>query len=438
MKIEYISNTGFYIENNGVVFGMDLWLTQGAFEGSWFHFPQLRQTRFNIQDCSFIYISHIHPDHCDFTALANAKPQTRFIVPNYFNNLLARKLKAFGFKNVTSLAPEEELELAPELRIRLFPQFTNNLFHEAAFGSLIDSALLIKWEGRTILNCNDNYLNPEWSKRLSAEYPNLDLLLAPHSASGPYPANFRNLSLAEKKIEAERLQKQYISHWCESVRQIAPKIAVPCAAEYVVVGNLYQKNEYIGLADSEMAVSELISLQGGKSPTLPIQLDCGSILDIDTGIVEGLLIRKYSLSEKMEFAKSLDFIPFDYQWEDTFADVDFDKLFMSARQALWTKQKQMNWFLDYRVVFFIDERAEYGFNFATEDVEFISFENYCRSKPIIECYLTRQLFYQILMRRAHWNNAEGGLHIEFYRDPNIYIPEIFTLLSFLCIPMLRA
>lgn len=139
----------------------------------------------------------------------------------------------------------------------------------------------------------------------------------------------------------------------------------------------------------------------------------------------------------MEFAKSLKFIPFDYQWEDSFADVDFDRLFISARQALWTKQKQMNWFLNYRVVLFIDERAEYGFNFSTEDIEFISPENYCRSKPILECYLTRQLFYQILTRRAHWNNAEGGLHIEFYRDPNTYIPEVFTLLSFLCVPVLR-
>ncbi len=437
MKLEFVSNTGFYLENNGIVFGMDLWLTQGAFEGSWFHFPPLRQTRFNVRDCSFIYISHIHPDHCDFATLAKANRETKFIVPNYFNNLLARKLRAFGFKNIASLAPEEELELAPQLRVRLFPQFTNNLFHEAAFGNLIDSALMVEWEGRTIINCNDNYLNPKWSKRLSAEYPNLDLLLAPHSASGPYPANFNNLSLAEKKTESERLQKQYISHWCESVIQLAPKIAVPCAAEYAVVGNLCHKNEYMGLADPAMAVSELIRLQEGESPTLPIQLDCGTILDIDTGLVEGLPVRQYSLSEKLEFANALNFIPFDYQWEDSFSDIDFDELFVSARQALWRKQKQMNWFLNYRVVFIIDERPEYAFNFSAEDVELDLSEEYCRSRPVLECYLSRQLLYQILSRRAHWNNAEGGMHIEFYRDPNTYIPEVFTLLSFLCVPASR-
>ncbi len=438
MRLEFVSNTGMYIENDGIVFGMDLWLTQGAFEGSWFHFPPLRPTRFNVRDCSFIYISHIHPDHCDFAALANAKSQTRFIVPNYFNNLLERKLNAFGFNNITSLAPEDELELTPQLKVRLLPQFANNIFHEAAFGSLIDSALMITWDGRKILNCNDNYLTPEWCKRLSTEYPNIDLLLAPHSASGPYPANFRNLSLAEKRIESERLQNKYVSHWCRSVAQLEPKIAVPCAAEYAVVGNLYQKNEYMGLADPAAAVLELVRLQGGKTPTLPVQLDCGSILDIDTGRLDGLPVRKYSLNEKMDFAKGLDFISFDYQWEDAFIDADFNQLFALARQALWRKQKQMNWFLDYSVVFVIDEHPKYGFNFSSEEVELHSFARYCRGRPILECYLSRQLFYQILTRRAHWNNAEGGLHIEFYRDPNIYIPEVFTLLSFLCVPVSRA
>jgi hypothetical protein len=54
-----------------------------------------------------------------------------------------------------------------------------------------------------------------------------------------------------------------------------------------------------------------------------------------------------------------------------------------------------------------------------------------RREPYLECFLPRPLLYQILVRRAHWNNAEGGLHIDFFRRPNEYVPEVFTLLSFL-------
>jgi hypothetical protein len=166
LKLEFISNTGCYLEHDGVVFGMDPWLTQGAFEGSWFHFPPLRPTKWSVRDCKYIYVSHLHPDHCDFHALRDARPSTRFVVPDYFNRLLERKLKAFGFQHVVSLPANGRAELEPGLQVDLFPQFKNNLFHEAAFGNLIDSALCLQWGGRTILNCNDNYLTEGWARKL--------------------------------------------------------------------------------------------------------------------------------------------------------------------------------------------------------------------------------------------------------------------------------
>src|SRR5206468_5563814 len=43
----------------------DPWLTDGAFDGSWFHFPPLRTTPADLQDITHIYLSHIHPDHFD-------------------------------------------------------------------------------------------------------------------------------------------------------------------------------------------------------------------------------------------------------------------------------------------------------------------------------------------------------------------------------------
>ena len=46
MELEFLSNTGVYLASEGHVFGMDLWYTQGAFEGSWYHFPPLRPTKY--------------------------------------------------------------------------------------------------------------------------------------------------------------------------------------------------------------------------------------------------------------------------------------------------------------------------------------------------------------------------------------------------------
>lgn len=431
MKLEFISNTGFYLESGGVVFGMDPWLTQGAFEGSWFHYPPLRQTRWSVADCKYIYISHLHPDHCDFHALRTARPDTRFIVPDYFNRLLERKLKAFGFRQILSMAPNSRAELEPGLTVDLFPQFKNNLFHQAAFGNLIDSAICLQWGGRTILNCNDNYLTEEWARKLKAAYPPIDLLLAPHSASGPYPASFRNLSRAKKEAEARRLQTQYVAHWGDMVQILEPRLAVPCAAEYVVVGSLHEKNPYIGLAEAKDAITDLIRRQAGETPVRPVQLDCGSILDVVTGTLEGLPVRHGTEDERRDFILRHRDIPFDYQWEDSFSDVDFDALVRSARASLWKKQQRLGWKRDYNVYLTIDEVPSYAFNFARDGIEQLGEDRDGRREPFLECFMPRPLLYQILVRRAHWNNAEGGLHIDFFRRPNEYVPEVFTLLSFL-------
>ena len=37
----------------------------------------------------------------------------------------------------------------------------------------------------------------------------------------------------------------------------------------------------------------------------------------------------------------------------------------------------------------------------------------------------------ILTRHCHWNNAYHGCHVDWYRSPDVYRPEIQTLMSFL-------
>jgi hypothetical protein len=112
-------------------------------------------------------------------------------------------------------------------------------------------------------------------------------------------------------------------------------------------------------------------------------------------------------------------------------EADFDTLVRSARAGLWKKQQRLNWKKDYNVYLTVDEVPSYAFNFAREELAVLDGRAPERREPYLECFLPRPLFYQILVRRAHWNNAEGGLHIDFFRRPNEYVPEVFTLLSFL-------
>lgn len=433
MELEFISNTGAYITHDGLTLGLDPWLTPGAFEGSWYHYPPLRKTRSSVVDCDAIYISHIHPDHCDFNTIRQARADCLFIVPSYFNDLIKRKLAVFGFTNVISLSDNEEAVVLGSIKVKLFGQFVKSLGSKSAqFGSLIDTAILIEWDGRTILNCNDNYLDVDSAHEILKQHPTIDCALMPHSASGPYPASFMNMTLDERRSEADRLQHEYVDLFVQTTAVLSPRLVSPTAAEYVIVGRNWDRNDHIGLATPEMAVDAWNHYKDKHGHQTEIkQLDCGTILNIDTGKVSGLMPRSFSLEEKMKFAENLKSVSFRYEWEDTCPSVEeFERLMQEARKELWKMQTRLDWFRDYNMVLNIDERIGYKFNFDNEGIEKMNLSNIDDLDNYVMAYVSTQLIYSIITGRVHWNNAEGGLHIDFFRKPNIFIPEVYTLMSF--------
>jgi len=55
-------------------------------------------------------------------------------------------------------------------------------------------------------------------------------------------------------------------------------------------------------------------------------------------------------------------------------------------------------------------------------------ENFDGNK--LECRMDERLLRRILDRKSHWNNAEIGAHINFIRSPNVYEPDLHTILQF--------
>ncbi len=259
----------------------------------------------------------------------------------------------------------------------------------------------------------------------------------PHSASGPYPASFRNLSLDEKKAEARRLQQDYIEQFVKMGRIVRPRLLVPCAAEYVVVGELHHKNQYIGLASADEATAAFNAVaQEQGIETRAVRMDCGSLLDVGSGAVGGPPIRTWTEDDRTAFAASYKDVPFSYQWESDTADADeWLGLICAARANMWSRQQRLDWKRDHNVYLNLDDDdALFHLNFNSPSVRHEPDSGVTRVKPYLECFLSRQLLHAIVTRKAHWNNAEGGLHIDFFRDPNLYVPEAFTLLSFFHCP----
>lgn len=51
-------------------------------------------------------------------------------------------------------------------------------------------------------------------------------------------------------------------------------------------------------------------------------------------------------------------------------------------------------------------------------------------EPYVKITLDRRLFFQILLKKAHWNNAEIGSHLTFERKPDFFDRSFYLTLSY--------
>ncbi len=98
--------------------------------------------------------------------------------------------------------------------------------------------------------------------------------------------------------------------------------------------------------------------------------------------------------------------------------------FAAARARVWRAQERLKCFPDVDVVVAAGPSL-FFFNMATLEPP----DREIR-EPYLMCFLRADRLEQIFRRELHWNSAEIGCLIAFDRRPNIYAPDVHTLMSF--------
>lgn len=88
MRIQNVASACVVIEHHGIRVLCDPWLSESAYMGSWYHNPPLTVRPEDFHDVDFIYLSHIHQDHCDLETLKRLNIETD---PRLLRRLLTRK-----------------------------------------------------------------------------------------------------------------------------------------------------------------------------------------------------------------------------------------------------------------------------------------------------------------------------------------------------------
>lgn len=113
-----------------------------------------------------------------------------------------------------------------------------------------------------------------------------------------------------------------------------------------------------------------------------------------------------------------------YPYEDD-SEPDPEKLFNDcglARHNLWIAQNKFDFFPEFFIYI-----NNIGFSLSEDN---IASDPPRILTPRLCADLDPRLLRRILDKKAHWNNAEIGCHIEFEREPDIYNPDTHLLMSF--------
>ena len=77
MRISFLASATVLIETRGLKILTDPWLCDGAFYGSWCHYPPVDIDRIDFGEIDYVYLSHVHPDHLDPATFARIQNPIR-------------------------------------------------------------------------------------------------------------------------------------------------------------------------------------------------------------------------------------------------------------------------------------------------------------------------------------------------------------------------
>lgn len=428
MKLTNFGGATAILEYRGKRMLFDPWLDDGIYHGAWYHYPPLKAGIGDLGHLDYVYISHIHEDHCSAGTIKHINRDAEIIVMGREPNLVLQFLNSngFKFKAVHCIRPQTPLEISPGLIVDMV---TADPGHELNY--FIDSGLILQWDGHVIYNANDCPPYEAGLRYIKKQYRDIHLALLPYAGGSGYPACYANLSDEEKFREATRIREAGFRGFGETVQFLNPRFAMPFADQYVIAGQRSNLNRYMAHPTDSGAVTATMQAMGLMDKLL--LLNSGQTIDLVSG--EKFPDEDFhSHSEKdRENYINEQLVNKRYEFEnfDLAPVVPLDRLLAHARDRLWIAQKKQEFFPDFSFYFSVpDRKLLFRIDLSKEGIQRVEFDSVLQ-EPYLGVSMTASLFALMLIGHVSWNIADAALFLDYTRRPNQYDPKIYVLLNYI-------
>lgn len=430
MRLTNIGGATAILEHDGKRMLFDPWLNDGIFHGAWYHYPPVAAGIEDLGRFDYVYISHVHEDHCAIGTIERLNRDAEIIIIDREPNLVRKFLDNHGlaFKKIHLVKPYHATPIAPGLTVDMLEA---DPAHEANY--LIDSALVLDWDGFVLYNANDCPPCEGALAYLQQNYPKVRAALLPYTGGSGYPACFTNLSHEQKLAEKRRIYEEGLRRFVDTVQALSPDYAMPFADQYVVAGSRSHLNAYLPHPpDGAGAIDALEEIGLGAKALL---LNSGQAFDFADGKKSpDVPYRRHSEADRERYVET-HLIDKRYDHEAFALDrrVALGRLFNGARARLWSAQKRMDYFPSF--TYYIDA-PDRGQRFSIRlDREKITEES-CAARcepPYLRVSAPSTLLALLAVGHVSWNIADAALFLDYERVPNRYDPKLHSFLNYLTI-----
>jgi UDP-MurNAc hydroxylase len=442
MKIKLYRSATVGIEFENFKILQDPWLTDGEYYGAWSHFPyfDLKGNLHEINSYNAIYISHIHPDHCSEDTLSLIRKDIPIYIHEYHSKFLKFKLEKLGFK-VIELKNGKKYEIYKNIYINIFA--ADNCNPELCYkfsgcadlnakgkSQQIDTLSIINNSNSTLINVNDCPFDLAKStfKNIHKQYKKIDILLTGYQNASPYPQCFDNLNSIEKKKWGKKISINCLNGSLNFIKNLKPLYFLPFAGTYVLSGKLAHLNNLRGVTNVDRAYEYLTKNQ---NISRPIKMNPSSVFDLTNAKVSPPY-KRFSNKNYYDYLKN--FLHIKELTYEKYPYPNFEEIFKLCKIA-YVK------FLDKKFINNIKLKSDIYIEIfdklikiPKEDtpLEFLSKEKLKKEGSFVLYKTDPRLLKWLLMgpKYAHWNNAEIGSHINFFRYPDIFERNVYASMCY--------
>lgn len=439
MELTYLKSSTCIIENNGTKVLFDPWLTNGEYYGSWNHLNINDINKKIYDNIDFIYISHIHPDHFSKKTLNKFKKTTKILIHKFAKPFLKKSIEACSF-DVFEIDHGKKFFFNENFYIKIYSaddcnpricakHFGCEISKNQLGSNQIDTLCIISNGKKNLLNVNDcpYEMSKIILKKIVKEYKKIDLLLAGYAGAGPYPQCFSNLSKDLKKKKAEQKKKQFLTQASNFAKNVNPEFFMPFAGTYYLGGKLTHLNKFRGVATRLEAKK---FLEKKHKNTKFFILKTNGKIDLNSKFIYAEeTVENENLNSKL--IHNLKKKKLDYDSEKFPDEMELIQLIKKACIRFFDKLLITGYKEGTKVIIDLSPKKKCVIDTKQKRVYFTDKVQFRNNFLLLK--LDKRLLYKILKgpKYAHWNNADIGSHIEYYRKPDKYEMKFFYCLNFL-------